>query len=56
VIYTVRPSDGGFVAEWKYIAVPGEWAAKSHREEFASYADTLRYLEAFDEPLAGKDS
>ncbi len=22
VIYTVRPSDGGFVAEWEYVATP----------------------------------
>lgn len=57
VIYTVRPSDGGFVAKWEYVAVPGERPAKSHREEFASYADALRYLEEnFDEPLPGKDS
>jgi hypothetical protein len=41
VISTVRPSDGGFVAKWEYVAVPGERPAKSHREEFASYADAL---------------
>jgi hypothetical protein len=38
VIYTVRPSDGGFVAEWEYVAGGGERPAKSHREEFSSYA------------------
>jgi hypothetical protein len=34
-----------------------EIAAKSHWEEFASYADALRYLEGnFDEPLTGRGS
>ncbi len=57
VIYTVRPPDGGFVAEWEYVAAPGERPAKSHGEEFSSYADALRYLEDnFDELLIGRGS
>jgi hypothetical protein len=55
VIYTVCPSDGGFVGEWEYVACSGE-AARSHREEFSSYADALRYLESFDKPLTGRGS
>ena len=45
VIYRVRPSDDGFVAEWKYVAGSAEGAARSHGEEFSSHADALRYLE-----------
>jgi hypothetical protein len=35
---------------------PLERPAKSHREEFTSYADALRHLEVFDEPLSGRGS
>ena len=46
VIYTVRPSDGGFVAEWEYVAdESGEGVARSQGEEFSSYADAPRHLE-----------
>ncbi len=50
VIYAIHPSDGGFVAEWAYAT--GAGPAASHREEFSSHADALRYLEEnFDAPL-----
>lgn len=57
VIYTVRPSEGGFAAEWEYVAASGseKGPARSHSEEFSSHADALRYLEEnFDEPLTGR--
>ena len=55
VIYTVRTSDEGFVAEWEYVADSGEGPARSQSEEFSSHADALRYLEEnFDEPLTGR--
>lgn len=57
VVYTVHPSNGGFFAEWEYVADSGEGPARSQREEFSSYADALRYLEeTFDEPLTGRGS
>ena len=40
MIYAVCPSDGGFVAKWKYVPGTGE-AARSQREDFSSYADAL---------------
>lgn len=57
VIYRVRPSDGGFVAEWECVAASGsaEGHARSHSEEFSSHADALRHLEEnFDEPLTDR--
>ena len=57
VIYRIRPSEGGFVAEWEYVATsdPAGRSARSHSEEFSSHADALRYLEEnFDEPLTGR--
>ncbi len=55
MIYRVRPLDGGFVAEWEYVAGSGEGPGRSHGEEFSSHADALRYLEEnFDEPITGR--
>jgi hypothetical protein len=55
VIYTIRPSDRGFFAEWEYVADSGEGPARSQGEEFFSYADTLRHLEdSFAEPLTDR--
>lgn len=59
VIYRVLPSDGGFVAEWEYVAASGsgEGPERSHGEEFSSHADALNYLEEnFDDPLTGRGS
>ena len=58
VIYTVRPSEGGFVAEWEYAASgSAKGTARSNSEEFSSHADALRYLEEnFDEPLTGRSA
>ena len=55
VIYSILPSDGGFVAGWEYLAASGEKPARSHSEEFSSHADAVKYLEEhFDEPLTGR--
>ncbi len=51
VIYTIRPSDGSFIAGWEYATAPGS-AGKSQEQEFRTHADALRYLEEnFDAPL-----
>ena len=58
VIYAVRPLDGGFIAEWEYVAGSGpeERPARSHKEEFSSHADALGYLERnFDAPLSPQE-
>ena len=39
VIYAIRPSEAGFIAEWEY-ATGGE-PARSHKEEFSSHADAM---------------
>lgn len=50
VTYEIQPSSSGFVAGWEYISESEP--ARSHEEEFSSYADALRYLEKnFDAPL-----
>ncbi len=43
VIYRVRPSEGGFVSEWEYVATsdPAEGDGRSYSEEFSSRADAL---------------
>jgi hypothetical protein len=58
VTYRVRPSDGGFAAEWEHVAKSGfgEETRRSHEEMFTSHADALRHLEEnFDEPLTSRD-
>ena len=58
VIYAVRPLDGGFIAEWEYVAGSGpeEKPVRSHKEEFRTHADALRYLEQnFDTPLSPQE-
>ncbi len=43
MIYRVRPSEGGFVSEWEYVATsdPAEGDGRSYSEEFSSQADAL---------------
>ena len=55
VIYTIRPVDDDFTAEWEYIT--GSRSTRSrHEERFSSHADALRYLEQnFDTPLSHQE-
>ena len=41
IICKLHPSDGGFVAEWEYVATSGfrEEAKWSHREAFTAHAE-----------------
>jgi len=57
-MHTVPHTDGGFVAEWEYVAdESGEGPASSQGEAFSPYADALGHLEeTFEEPLTGKGS
>jgi hypothetical protein len=58
VIYAIRPLNGGYIAEWEYVAGSGpeEQPTRSHKEEFRTHADALRYLEQnFDAPLAHEE-
>ncbi len=58
VLYTIRPLNGGYIAEWEYVAGSGpeEQPTQSHREEFRTHADALRYLEQnFDAPLSPQE-
>jgi len=41
VLYSIRPSDGGFVAGWEYVVSSGERPTRSHAEEFSSHADAF---------------
>ncbi len=43
VIYAIRPLNGGYIAEWEYVAGSGpeEQPTRSHKEEFRTHADAL---------------
>lgn len=51
VIYSIYPSDDGFIAGWEHLFESGS-AQSSQQEKFSSYADALRHLaQNFDAPL-----